>query len=423
MTRDIELEERADSADQPRVSVNPQWAGYKLVIAGFLGNFMVFGVGFTFGIFQDYYLSSKGPLYGVSVSKVSLIGTITTSLTYLLSICHNTLGRYFKIWQTMLAGTIISCLGLIFASFCTETWQFAMTQGIMCGIGSSLVYIPPVVNAPPYFSDHRGIAMGIIFAGTGFGGLAMANFNQFLLTAVGWKWALRILGLLFLVICSPLAFMVKPHSSIQRSDQMQRVNMRVAKSWKFFLHMFGGCFQAAGYLIPVFFMSSYSQSLGYTYNQGAAFIGINNAVNAISKVVVGYFADRVGRVNMLLSCCLLSTISVLGLWLVPTKGTFITFVVFYGVVSGPIISLLPTCLAEIFGMQHYKSLTGFMYFSRGVGNLLGSPIAGLFVHQLADPNGFRYAIVYNGLVFVVNSICFIALRGIVAYQNDWKLIV
>lgn len=422
MARDIELEEIADANEEPETLVSSRSAGYKLVIAGFLANFMVFGIGFTFGVFQDYYLSSKGPLYRVSVSKVSLIGSIATSLTYLLAIFHNILSRYFNVWQTMLAGSVIASLGMILASYCTETWQFAMTQGLMCGIGSSLVYIPPVVNAPPYFSDHRGIAMGIIFAGTGFGGLAMANFSQYLLNAIGWKWALRTLGLLFLVICSPLAFMVKPHSTIERSDHSGRVNMRVAKSWKFFLHMFGGCFQAAGYLIPVFFMSSYSQSLGYSYNQGAAFIGINNAVNAISKVVVGYFADRIGRVNMLLGCCLLSTISVLSLWLVPTRGTFITFVVFYGIVSGPIISLLPTCLAEIFGMQNYKSLTGFMYFSRGVGNLLGSPIAGLFVHQLADPIGFRYAIVYNGLVFVVNSLCFMALRGIVAYQNDWKLI-
>jgi hypothetical protein len=47
--------------------------------------------------------------------------------------------------QTLLA------LGLILAGFATEIWQLALTQGLMCGLGSGLVShtYSPFIN--PHF--------------------------------------------------------------------------------------------------------------------------------------------------------------------------------------------------------------------------------------------------------------------------------
>ena len=57
--------------------------GISAIIAGFLCNFMVFGIGFSYGVFQEFYGSPSGPLALHSDAKIALIGTVSTSLTYI----------------------------------------------------------------------------------------------------------------------------------------------------------------------------------------------------------------------------------------------------------------------------------------------------------------------------------------------------
>ncbi|CDH09392.1 uncharacterized protein ZBAI_01176 [Zygosaccharomyces bailii ISA1307] len=400
--------------------------GFLIVFAGFIANFIVFGFGFTYGVFQDFYLGKSGPLYGKPTSAVSIIGSLATGLTYLLTVSNKVLSRYLSIRQSMLIGAIFMAGALISASFAQEIWQFALSQGVMFGIGSSMAYLPPVVHAPPYFNKHRGIAMGLLFSGTGIGGLALAPLTRYLITEVGWQWALRICGIISFTCLAPISFMVFPHPACttQQEDRSKIVtlNLKLVRTRPFILHMTGSLLQSAGYLIPGYFMSSYGQTLGFSYNQGAVFIGVNNAVNAISKVAVGYFADKFGRLNMLVICCLLSAVTVVALWLAATRDTFISFVILYGVVSGPIISLLPTCMVELFGVQNYQSSTWFLYFCRGVGTFLGAPIAGLLIkHGASLARDYRNAVLYNAALFFANSLCFGCMRVFVASQNDWKV--
>lgn len=396
---------------------------YMIVIAGFIANFIIFGFAFTYGVFQDFYLSESGPLFGKSVSSVSVIGSVATGLTYLLTISNNILHHFFSIRQTMIFGSFMIALGLVCASFAHEIWQFALTQGVLFGIGSSMTYLPPVVHAPTYFDAHRGVAMGILFSGTGVGGLALAPLTRYLITKVGWQWALRICGILSFVCLVPTSFLVYSHPNYSGSSpKINSLNLKLASSKKFIFHMAGALLQSAGYLIPGYYMSSFGRTLGFSSKEGAIFIGVNNAVNALSKVIVGYFSDNFGRLNMLLLCCLLSAVTVLALWLISTPGTFISFVIIYGVVSGPIVSLLPTCMVELFGVQNYQSTTWFLYFCRGLGTFLGSPIAGLFIQNGAfSARDYRDAILYNGSLFLANFLCFTYLRVIVASDNQWKM--
>ena len=271
-----------------------QRRGYWVVIAGFMCNFIVFGISFTYGVFQEYYLSAEGPLHDASISAVTLIGTLSTGLTYLLGILNPTLNAYFRVRSIMMAGALIMSTGLICAGWCSQVWQFALTQGILFGAGSSLVYIPPVTCAPAYFGVNRGTAMGILFSGTGVGGLAMAPFSRYLISAVSWQWAVRILGCVSLACSLAATAMVTPHPSFVQAHGrhgIELVNLSVAKTAKFVLQTSGSMLQSAGYLIPLFYMSAYAQTLGFTASQGALFIGINNAVNAIFKVVLGHYAD------------------------------------------------------------------------------------------------------------------------------------
>lgn len=405
-----------------RISNNK--VGIRVVLAGFICNFMIFGIGFSYGVFQEFYTSKDGPLNKYSDSEVAIIGTLGTALTYMCGIFNKSIMYYMKPRSIMLIGSVLMSLGLILTGFCSELYQFILAQGLLFGVGSSLLYIPPVVCAPFFFDSHRAIAMGILFSGTGFGGLAMANLSRFLIGSIGWKWCLRTLGCMNLSLTIFASFMViEPNANNFRTNN-SLFNIRQLGSWKLFLVYFGGLLQSAGYLIPLIYMAKYARTLDFSYNQGALFIGINNAINACFKIILGYVGDRFGRMNTIIACSILSAITIFSLWMVQSRDAYIAFVVFYGVFSGVIISLLPTCLVELFGVVNYQTMSGLMYFSRGIGSMLGSPLAGLMITgQGLNTSDFNNPITYNGVLLLSSAICLVVLRLIVAIEKEnlsWK---
>jgi Arabinose efflux permease len=294
--------------------------------------------------------------------------------------------------------------GLLLAASSTHLYQFILTQGILFGVGSSFLYLPPVVCTPIFFNKHRAIAMGIVYSGTGFGGLVIATLTRYLIDEYGWRWCLRTLALINLVatILASLLLVVPEHQEFRSNNKL--FNISQVGSYRVWLQMAGTLLQSAGYLIPLFFMSKYAETLGFSKSQGAMFIGVNNAINAVFKIILGFGADYIGRLNMIIICSLASSISIFALWMVETRATFLSFVVVYGIFSGAIISILPACLVELFGVGNYQALNGLMTFGRGVGNMLGSPVAGLLiVGSGAYSSAYRNCIIYNGVLLFAST--------------------
>lgn len=123
---------------------------------------MVFGIGFSYGVFQEFYGSFVGPLFNYSESKIALIGTISNSLIYLCAIFNKTLMYYMCPRNVMLIGCGLLSLGLILTGFASSYYQFVLCS-ILQGVGGSILYLPPVICGPVYFDKHRSLAMGFCF--------------------------------------------------------------------------------------------------------------------------------------------------------------------------------------------------------------------------------------------------------------------
>ena len=66
------------------------------------------------------------------------------------------------------------------------------------------------------------------------------------------------------------------------------------------------------------------------------------------------------------------------------KDLFAAYVVLYSVTAGAYVSLFPTVLAELFGIQHFASFNGLLYMLRGFGTLVGTPGAGALIRNSAN---------------------------------------
>lgn len=411
------------------------------VVAAFTLTFTGCGLNFAFGVYQELYETIGGPFQDVSAAQIDLIGTLAVSLMTIGAPLASAWAKSYGPCKVTLLGGTLFAAGNVLASFGTQLWHFILTQGVLLGCGTCLTYIPSVTVAPAWFDKRRGLALGIALSGTGVGGLVWAPALRALNSAFGFRNTLRLTGgISFLLICaSGLILKWDPESQRQNEMNAKRnfkiplVNWNIARSRMFMVKAAAATLQAAAYYTPIYFFSSYARALGFSAIAGANFIAMSNGLSAAGKVVLGYAADRYGRLNVLLVCTLISAISILALWLPSSmlgngqnvSAIFIVFAVIYGVTAGVYVSLFPTVLAELFGVQHFASINGFLYMLRGIGTLVGTPVAGALIRQGSMPvaklpSNFTSCITMVGVLLMACSAGVFWVRLEAGRRGDWR---
>lgn len=407
-----------------------------VVASSFTIVFTCCGLNFAFGIFQALYDSMAklpdNPFTDATPAQIDLIGTLSISLMTIGAPFSVAWAKRFSPRWVSFSGGVIFSLSLILASFGTRLWHFELTQGLLLGVGTCMSYMVAVTVTPTWFTARRGLAMGIVLAGTGVGGVIWAPVLKALIDVVGYRNSLRISGVFSFVLVAASSATMTWEAQAQnrinienatRSGRMDGilkvplVDWRVAKSRKFAAQGLGAIFQAAAYYTPVFFFASYAGTLGYSATAGANFIALSNACNAIGKIVIGFFADRMGRLNTLFLTTLLSAVFTIGFWLPSTaygptdssRSLFIAFTVMYGLFASAYVSLFPTSLIEIFGVQNFASVNGVLYMVRGFATLIGTPVGGVLIRSNTAVVGPQ---AYENMSLLVSVLLFAATAAV-----------
>jgi MFS family permease len=270
--------------------------------------------------------------------------------------------------------------------------------------------------------------MGIVLSGTGVGGVFWAPVLRLLNTQIGFRNTLRVSGgVSFLMVCAAASVLRWDPATQRRitAERSQRrlarisiplVNWHIARTRPFIAQALGAVCQAAAYYTPIYFFSAYASQLGYSAAAGANFISASNGASALGKVMLGYIADRCGRINTLVICTLIAAAATLGLWVPSTvlvdsdaageqkaRTLFAAFSVVYGIFAGAYVSLFPTALVELFGVQHFTSVNGFLYMLRGIASLIGTPTAGALLRG-GGKEGSAMVIGYEKLSSMVGTL-------------------
>ena len=134
-----------------------------------------------------------------------------------------------------------------------------------------------------------------------------------------------------------------------------------------------------------------------------------------------------------------SAVAVFAFWYDSDRARFLAFIVSYGILAGGYNALLPTTITEIYGVQNYSSVNGAIYFIRGLGVLVGAPIAGLILgsHQRgANPSGpqgaqllrldalktrYNDVAVFDGALLLASGMCVAYVRWLDARdKGGWS---
>ncbi|PQE02909.1 MFS monocarboxylate transporter protein [Rutstroemia sp. NJR-2017a BVV2] len=294
-------------------------------------------------------------------------------------------------------------------SLATEYWQLFLAQGLVVGLGTGCLFLPSVAIVATYFSTKRALATGITAAGGSVGSVIYPIVFRKLQPKIGFPWATRVIAFIGLgtLIISILVMRTRvPHPKKSRS----LVDMSAFKSGPFILFSIGLFLAFMGLYIPFFYIIVYAQNkIHLDGNLSFYLLSVLNGASVFGRIVPGLLADKFGSLNVLISCSLGAAI-VGYCWLaVHNLGGIVVFCIFYGFLSGAVVSLPSTVVASLVPeLRLMGTWMGMCFCFAGLGFLIGNPIAGAIIN--IETNDFTGGLVFAATTVIAGSIAFIGVR-------------
>src|SRR5580693_707979 len=97
-------------------------------------------------------------------------------------------------------GGALSGLGWVLAAYATSLWTLYLSYGIVCGLGTGIVYVGVVGQVVRWFPDARGFAAGMVAAGYGMGAIATTFPISASIASSGYQATLQQYGIIFAIV-------------------------------------------------------------------------------------------------------------------------------------------------------------------------------------------------------------------------------
>lgn len=211
-----------------------------VVLGSFSGMVAALGIMNTIGVYESYLARHQLASY-----SAASIGWILSIYVFLAFGAGLVIGPIFDVhgprWL-LFAGSILIILATFLLGECTQYWHFILVFGILAGVGTALIFTPTIAAVGHFFYEKRGNATGLAAMGGAIGGIVFPLMLQNLFPKVGWGWATRIQGFVFVVLLVLANLLVrsrlppKPNQSIMPDFMIFRqLNFALVTAGTFFM--------------------------------------------------------------------------------------------------------------------------------------------------------------------------------------------
>jgi MFS family permease len=273
--------------------------------------------------------------------------------------------------RLMLVGIVLAAVALIGLGSMNALWMFYFfyllnALGYVCA-GP----LPNQVLLTRWFDKSRGKAMGFAYLGIGLGGVLVFQVSSVLISVVGWRSALSILGGLIMIIAFPLALFVKesPAAAAHRAKQ----NVKTAPiAWAFKSPFF--YLLAIGSMCSIGAVGGTNQhlklfltlDLGFTDQQSANVASLVLMSSLAGRLIMGWLADHLPKKYVMLLIYLLVAAGISLLFFATVPGVIYLFAIVFGIGLGGDYMIIPLMAAELFGVKVMGRLMGIILTADGV---------------------------------------------------------
>jgi sugar phosphate permease len=299
--------------------------------------------------------------------------------------------------RLMLGGIVMAGGALVGLSYVTSLGAFYFFYAF-----NALGYVfggplPNQVLLSRWFDAGRGKAMGIAYLGIGVGGALVPLLAFSLTQAYGWRGALRILGLLMIVIALPMAYFVREpgRTATTAGTAASRIDLR------------GILTRPAFYFLMIGSMASIG-AVGGTIQNLALYLSLDRklpqveidttlsiilAGSVIGRLVMGWLADRWAKKHVMFLIYTIVAISIPMLVYAPTPATLKICAFLFGVGLGGDYMIIPLMAAELYGVAILGRVMGIVLTADSVSESL----VPMLVASMRDTSG-SYASGFTVLV-------------------------
>ena len=391
---------RSAAHPQPRYERDSPHA-WRMVAAGFLAAFTLFGVVYSFGAF----FKPIALQFGANRSATSAIFSITSCISFILGPFTGHLADRYGPKRIAAVGAVAIGIGLGATSQINHLWAAYITYGLGVGIAIACCYVPLIAAISGWFLKRRNSALGMAASGIGVGTLVTAPAAAELIRRLGWREAYVVLAVIasaLLLVCvwlieAPPIELNAPEFSVRR----------IARTRQFKL-MYAACMLwTVATAMPFVFLPAYAQGIGIKAVAAAALVGFIGFASTAGRLGLGPLADRFGLIVTYRYCILVLGIC-FSLWLYGNSyAMLVAFALVMGASYGGAVALTPAVVAELFGTRGLGVILGTLYTGCAIGTLLGPPFCGALVDRTGS---YRIAILFTMAVTIVSYVILLPLE-------------
>jgi MFS transporter, OFA family, oxalate/formate antiporter len=381
------------------------------LLFGFLVMMTISSPQYVWTLFTTEFMKSTGS----KLSDVQWTITLLIVLQTWLAPAQGWLVERFGPKRLIGLGAVLSGLGWVASSQISSLWGLYLTYGLLCGVGTGIVYIGIIGLMVKWFPERRGFATGIVAAGYGFGAIFTTFPIDSMMKTQGYQPTLLLFGAIFAVVGLLSAMMLRAPRDGEVAaipglaklvagvnDYSPKEMLKTPIFWLMFL-MFS--MMSTGGLMVITQFKAFSQSFGIDSKTmvtifGVAMVAIPAALtfdritNGLTRPIFGWISDNIGRENTMGIAFILEGIAI---WAMlqyrtdPFMLIVLSGLVFFG--WGEIFSLFPSTLTDTFGAKNATTNYGFLYMAQGVGSFLGAPVAAMIFESTGSWMPVFYTII------------------------------
>ncbi|MBE7723378.1 MAG: OFA family MFS transporter [Enterocloster citroniae] len=352
--------------------------------------------------------------HNVTSGDLAIVYTITNAVGPITMISGGAVNDRLGPKKVIALGGIMFGGGMIISGFATSISFLIVSYGLIAGLGLGMAYGATISTSVKYFPDKRGLIGGITTAVYGMSSVILPPVVTMIVNRFDATLAFKLVGTAFLVIIlistcfleqCPQGYVptgyTPPAAQKGTANMDWKAMIKTPVFYVMLLLLTSGAFSG---MMIISQASAIAQGMiGMTAIAASAAVSILALFNALGRIAAGYISDKIGRINTLMTACILCIIGMFSLYFSGDgqQMMFYIGICVVGVSFGSFMGVYPGFTADQFGVRNNSVNYGIMF--------IGFALAGYFGPQIMR-NVYASTGVYQNAFLIA---CGLNVMGIV----------
>ncbi|MBW2120233.1 MAG: MFS transporter [Deltaproteobacteria bacterium] len=296
-------------------------------------------------------------------------------------------------------------LGFALCSQVRGIWDYYLYYGI-ASIGAAATTSLPLALVQRWFIRKRGIVVGLVSAGLGFGAMVYPILAGLLVSHLDWRLSYLIIGIavggVMLVVAAfivdfPTAMGLTPYGAsefnggeagdvtVEKDPGKDRFSQEdiswtmseIVRTKTFFVICVLWIFASMATHLIIIHLVPFAEHLGMHKGEAAALLGLIGGVSILSRIFGGFTSEKLGWKNTLIVCAFLIAMCLVWLGCSRTRWMIYVFVLAYGFLFGIRLTIIPGLIGEYFGAKSLTEIMSYFWSVAAFAGLMGPMVGGL----------------------------------------------